>query len=211
MILKWTVYFLYRTLIALWRIEVVEHPKLLQLLQKGQPVIFAHWHGNELGLVYAVQRYKIATMTSTSKDGSLIDFVIHKLGGSTSRGSTTRGAVSALKGLVRLCREGQNTSFAVDGPKGPIYVVKPGVFELSKLCGAPIVPSAMAVSRAHVFERSWNKAKLPLPFSKVVLYFGEPITALTKEDDPKSSERISFLGNALNGAEQQAAKIIAAK
>src|SRR5476651_2486314 len=95
LILKWLVYFVYRTLIALWRIEVVEAPELKILLAAKTPLIFAHWHGDELSLVYAVQRYKIATMTSTSKDGSLIDFVIHKLGGSTSRGSSTRGGISA--------------------------------------------------------------------------------------------------------------------
>ncbi len=210
MLLKWLVYFIYRAFIATWRIQVFEDQKLIELLKNGQPVIFAHWHGDELALVYAVQRYKIATMTSTSKDGSLIDFVIHKLGGSTARGSATRGAVSALKGMIRLCREGRNTSFAVDGPRGPIYVAKPGVFELSKLCAAPIIPSAAAIGRAHVFERSWNKAKLPLPFSKVVLYFGSPIAALDKNDDPKDPKRVLALADALNVAKQQAAKIIAA-
>ena len=209
MILKWLVYFIYRTLIALWRIEVIEAPELKAMLAQKTPLIFAHWHGDELALVYAVQRYQIATMTSTSKDGSLIDFVIHKLGGSTSRGSSTRGAISALKGMVRLCKSGRNTSFAVDGPRGPIYVPKPGVFELSRLCGAPIVPSGAVIEKAHIFERSWNKAQLPLPFSKVVLYFGAPIAALTKDDDPKDPRWVAQLSSALDGAKQQAAKTIA--
>ena len=209
-ILKWLVYLTYRALIALWRIEVVEAPELKALLAHHTPVIFAHWHGDELALVYAVKRYKIATMTSTSKDGSLIDFVIHKLGGATSRGSSTRGAISALKGMVRLCKSGHNTSFAVDGPRGPIYVPKPGVFELSRLCGAPIIPSGIWIQRSHIFTRSWNQAKLPLPFSKVVLYFGPPIPALSKDDDPKDPVWVQRLSSQLDAAKQQAAKTIAA-
>src|SRR5690606_18737721 len=109
------------------------------------------WHGDELAVLHLVKRYRLATMTSTSKDGAIIDYVIRKLGGDTSRGSSTRGAVTALKGLVRLGRSGRVLSLAVDGPKGPIYEPKPGVFELSKLCGAAIVPVGVAVTKAHVF------------------------------------------------------------
>jgi lysophospholipid acyltransferase (LPLAT)-like uncharacterized protein len=207
-ITKWLVYFVYRALIASWRIHHVEAPELVAHFAQNKPVIFAHWHGDELALVYAIQRYKIATMTSTSKDGALIDFVINKLGGATSRGSSTRGAVSALKGLVRLCRGGRNASVAVDGPKGPIYVAKPGVFELARLCSLPIVPSGAAYSKTHMFARSWNKAQLPLPFSRVVLYFGKP-TFLRDDDDPKSPELAKRLAQDLDSAKQQAAKIIA--
>jgi lysophospholipid acyltransferase (LPLAT)-like uncharacterized protein len=207
---KWLVYLTYRFLISLWRVHAVESPELQALLAEKKAVIFAHWHGDEIALVYAIRRYKIATMVSTSKDGALMDFVIRRFGGATSRGSSTRGAVSALKGLVRLCRGGRNASVAVDGPKGPIYVPKPGVFELARLCHLPIVPCGVAYSRPHVFQKSWNKAALPLPFSKIVLYFGVPLPPLTKNDDPKSPELIKRLADELNGTKRQAAKIIAA-
>jgi lysophospholipid acyltransferase (LPLAT)-like uncharacterized protein len=69
---------------------------------------------------------------------------------------------------------------AVDGPRGPIYQVKPGVLELSKLAGAWIAPLGVAVSSQFVFQKSWNKARLPKPFARVVVRFG-PLTKVEGE------------------------------
>jgi lysophospholipid acyltransferase (LPLAT)-like uncharacterized protein len=205
-VLPWLVYFLYRAWTATWRIECIESPGFKRDRENGERIVFAHWHGDELCVVPLVTRYKIATMTSTSKDGQLIDFTIRKLGGATSRGSSTRGAVGALKGLIRLIREGYRASMAVDGPKGPFHKVKPGVFELSRLAGAKIVATGTACSRAIVFEKSWNKAKLPKPFSRVVVVFAEPWAPISKEDDVKSPEMAARLSDELSKACQRAAE-----
>src|SRR2546430_3297046 len=99
---------------------ILEPPKMKELMKNKQPLVFAMWHGNELAMIAFVKYYKVGTMTSQSKDGELMDFVLRKLGFKTSRGSSTRGAVSALKGLVRISKSGYIPMFPVDGPKGPI-------------------------------------------------------------------------------------------
>ena len=76
---------------------------LVAAKKNQNPLIFAHWHGDELCVLPLVPKYRIATMTSTSKDGALIDFAVRQFRGATSRGSSTRGGAGALKGLVRLC------------------------------------------------------------------------------------------------------------
>jgi len=186
-VLPWIVWFFYRAWTWTWRLQLVEPDGLVRAMANGDRLIFAHWHGDELCIVPQVPRYRIATMTSTSKDGQLIDFVIRKLGGATSKGSSTRGGIGALKGLVRLVRDGYCASMAVDGPKGPLHKVKPGVFELSRLADAMIVPVGTASSPNIVFEKSWNKARLPKPFARVVIAFGEPWAPLGREDDSKSA------------------------
>lgn len=171
--LPWIVWWTYWIWSRTWRVYVHELPSLQKKLAERSPLIFAHWHGDELAVIATVPRYRIATMTSTSSDGSLVDFVIKKLGGTTSRGSSTRGGVRALVGLIKTIRSGEYCgSMAVDGPKGPIYKVKPGVFELSTKTNADIVPTGVAISNPFIFKKSWNKAALPLPFSKVVIWFG---------------------------------------
>jgi len=184
-VLPWIAWFLYRAWTMTWRIQCLESEGLKQARARGEPLIFAHWHGDELCILPLVTPYKIATMTSTSKDGQLIDFTVRRLGGATSRGSSTRGGVTALKGLIRLIREGYRASVAVDGPKGPLHQPKPGVFELSRLAGAKIIPVGAACSSALVFEKSWNKARLPKPFAKIVVQFLEPWPVVDKSIDPK--------------------------
>lgn len=206
LVLPWLVLVLYRVWTWTWRVECIESSGMKTARANGDPLIFAHWHGDELCVVPLVTAYKIATMTSTSKDGALMDFVIRKLGGATSRGSSTRGGIGALKGLVRLLKSGYNASMAVDGPKGPIYQVKPGVFELSRLAHVKIIPFGAATDNAIVFHKSWNKARLPKPFARVTVWFGEPWPALTRDDDSKDTALLKRLGDDISKACKEAAK-----
>lgn len=96
-----------------------------------------------------------------------------------------------------------NSSMAVDGPKGPIYKVKPGVFELSKLTKAVIVPVGVA-SHPHLsFEKSWNKARLPKPFAKIHVFFSRPLDL--DMEDLKSKKNSDALGDAIANACDRAA------
>lgn len=205
----WLVYFLYKAFFSLWRKKLIVHPDTQKLLDEKRPVVLAHWHGEELALVFLVRDLKLATMASQSSDGSIMSFVINRLGGFTSRGSSSRGAVGALLGLVRFCKTGRPTSIAVDGPRGPYHQVKPGAFELSKLCGAHIVPVGAAARSAFVFKKSWNKAFLPYPFTKVRVYFDAPLAPLTKDQDAKDPELAERLGHLIDNASQQASNLIA--
>lgn len=192
-ILPWLVWGLYRLWVLTWRMRIIEPDLLKDLKSRNEPLVFAHWHGSELCLVPLVSPYRIATMTSTSRDGQLMDFVIRKMGGATSRGSSTRGGIGAVKGLVRLVRGGWHASMAVDGPKGPLHKVKPGVFEISKLANAHIVPIGTASNRGLDFHKSWNKARLPWPFAKVCVEFLEPWPPLTRDvssQDPALAQRL---------------------
>src|SRR5690348_11450179 len=103
-IIPYLAYAFYRILSSLWRITLIESPATRKLRDQKVPLIMAHWHGDEIALLHLVRKLELATMTSTSKDGALIDFIVQRLGGVTSRGSSTRGGVSALMGLIRLCR-----------------------------------------------------------------------------------------------------------
>lgn len=208
--ISYLIYYFYRFWVSLWRVTVILDPQTEKMIENREPVILAHWHGDEYSLIHLVKKFKLATMTSTSRDGDRVDFVIRKFGGVTTRGSSTRGGISALKGLIRLSKEGRIVSIAIDGPRGPIYQPKPGVFELSRLCKAAIIPVGVAVDRAFKFEKSWNKAYLPLPFSRVYLVFDSPIPALTSEDDPKNFQLSLRLGEQMAVARRRAANYIAA-
>ena len=198
------VYWLYRFLRLTWRVSFDECPSFRQALKEHRPVIMAHWHGDELALIHLVPRYRIATMTSTSKDGDLMDEVLRRLGAATARGSSSKGGASAMRGLIRLCKKGgHNISFAVDGPKGPIYKVKPGVFEFSRLMQAPIYVVSVGVSRPLVFERAWNKSVLPKPFSKVHIRVAEGFEAMDRNTDSHDPALAQQLEQMLKEGKQQ--------
>ncbi|MDH5368621.1 MAG: lysophospholipid acyltransferase family protein [Gammaproteobacteria bacterium] len=205
-ILKNLVWYVYRTLYATWRVQIIEPPELSELKKNNKTFILAHWHGDELAVLFLVKHFGLATMTSTSKDGELINHVILKFGGKTSRGSSTRGGVSALKGLIKLCKNGTPTSVAVDGPQGPIYIAKPGVFEISRLTGAPIFSIGACVKKKTVSKQSWNNAYIPKPFAKVIVTF-MPYKTITKDMNPKDELYANELAKVITDTNKYACDI----
>lgn len=167
----WAVTALYWLYSRTWRIRRFDVPEGFG----KEPTIYAHWHGDELMLVGAFAGQGMAVMTSWSRDGSLMTRVLTKLGYRVSRGSSSKGGGSGLKGMVDAVKEGADAALAVDGPRGPIYEVKPGILKLAQITGAAIMPGGCAARRRHIFKKAWNKCFLPLPFSRCAIVYGRPM------------------------------------
>lgn len=203
-IVGFIVWIIYRLISWSWKIQISEPERLKENLKNKTPFILAHFHGDEPALLFLTKRYRLSTMISTSKDGEMMNVIYKLLGGKTSRGSSTRGGVSALKGLIELVKKGSSCNIAVDGPRGPIYEIKPGVFELSRLLKAEIFAGGAYCESAWRFPRSWNQAYFPKPFAKVVIVWTGPLGPVTKADDPRSAELAKTLQNQLFAARQRA-------
>jgi lysophospholipid acyltransferase (LPLAT)-like uncharacterized protein len=83
---------------------------------------------------------KATIMSSLSRDGELQAHILAGFGYRIVRGSASRGGARGLIGMKRGMRDGYHAGLAVDGPKGPIHEVKPGVIYLAKKTGAPVIP-----------------------------------------------------------------------
>lgn len=209
-ILPRLVYGAYRCWSVTWRLRRHEAPALVKRLESGQPFIVAMWHGDELGLICFGQFYRLAVMTSHSKDGELLNHVLRKFGVATARGSSSRGGSSGLRGLMRLAHQGYSPVIAVDGPRGPVHKAKPGVLELARVTGLPIFPCAMACSRRIPLHRSWDLTDLPSPFARVLVYWGEPIV-VEREGDARSAEMTQRLEDAINSCRRKAREMLPAR
>ena len=179
------IWLLYRPLSFTWRVRCAEPPPMHDALRDRQPFILAHWHGDLFALAVLVKRYRLVTIASRSKDGRIMGTLLRLLGARVSAGSSSKGGAAALKGLIRLMREGHNCSFAVDGPRGPIYKVKPGVLETSRVLHCPIYYASVSCDRAFHLHRAWNRAYLPKPFARIEVHWHGPIDAVARADDPR--------------------------
>jgi len=162
-----------RSLAATWRVRVEgEDPFAEGRLEGG---LGALWHR---GVVVAAALYRdtgICVPVSRSADGDLIVGVMKRLGlGESPRGSSRSGAVSVLRNLVRLVTAGRVVAVLTDGPLGPARVSKPGVLQVARLAGVPIVPVGLS-ARPCVRIRSWDRMLVPLPFARVLCRYGEPL------------------------------------
>ena len=203
-ILPYLLFAVYKLFFWTWRVRIYESEDVKALVKSNKSFIIAHWHGHELGILHLLKKYHVACMISTSKDGDLMNKAVQLLGAETVRGSSTRQGTQALKGILRLSKKGRRPSVAVDGPTGPIYKVKPGVFQISRLTQTPIAPISFHSSRSHIFEKSWNKSELPLPFSTVTIAFGSVLPPVKKGDDSRSDQLATELEGRLHATRKEA-------
>ena len=92
----------------------------------------------------------------------------------TARGSTSRGGRRALLQLTRDMAAGRPAAFTVDGPRGPGYQAQPGAVWLAKATGNPVVPFHVESSPCWTL-RSWDRAQVPKPWSRVAIVIGAPL------------------------------------
>jgi len=166
----------YRFYSATWsyKIYFTENTPALNLYTKDpeQSCLFGHWHGDEVALVALSRHSKTLTLVSQSKDGSIMAAALKVLGSEVVRGSSTRGGTGALVALLRRLKADRFfVSFALDGPKGPRHVAKPGIHLLACKTGLPIYQCLVACNRRWDIPNTWNKSYVPKPFAKITLYF----------------------------------------
>lgn len=122
-------------------------------IEQTPQYILSFWHGHLLMMLHCRFRHPIAVMTSRSKDGEIMARAFDYFGVITSRGSSSRGAQSALRGLIRFAREGKNIVFTPDGPVGPPRIAKDGVIYAAQATGLPILPVAFAAKKKSICDR----------------------------------------------------------
>lgn len=137
-------------------------------------LLFALWHGDHFPIFSYSGNAGVCVIVSRSPDGEILARLLTRRGYCVVRGSNTRGATRAMIDMARVVDEGHDAAIAVDGPRGPVDKVKPGIVLLAKVTGCPIVPLGAGISRCKQFA-SWDRFRLPLPFSRTVISVGEAI------------------------------------
>jgi lysophospholipid acyltransferase (LPLAT)-like uncharacterized protein len=144
-------------------------------------VIYAFWHGHLLYLMYHYRDSGVYILVSQSQDGEVLSRMLQRFGLPTIRGSSSRGGRRSLLELVRLVRAGASAAFAPDGPRGPRHRAQLGVITLARLTETPIIPVAVG-ARWKIEFQSWDRFLLPLPGSRVVVAYGEPVVVPSDAD-----------------------------
>lgn len=139
------------------------------LYRQGRRMIIAFWHGRQVMMPLAYRGTGASILISQHRDGELIARIMRNFGFHAIRGSTTRGSLRALRGLISEGRNGRDLVMTPDGPKGPACRVQEGVLLVAKLTGLPIVPLTFACSKKKSFPAGIN-FKFLIPGPKAFLY-----------------------------------------
>jgi len=168
---------LIRLVTATMRVEIVDNAGVSDGRHPGS-VVYSLWH-NRIFCPACVLRKKLkgrtsVVLTSASKDGAILESAMAVFGTEAARGSSSRRGAAALVALRKAIKAGKDVTITPDGPRGPVYVVQPGVVKLSQASRAPIVIVDVELSNYWQLG-TWDKFRIPKPFSKVKVTLNEPM------------------------------------
>ena len=171
--------FLVFLFVAVWRatlrIRIVGEERQGEIMALGRPVLHASWHQRMVLGIFRFPFRGVVTMASRSKDGDVIAAFLLFWGFRAVRGSSSRGGSEALSEMIDVLKGTTRwAALTPDGPRGPARRSKPGLHRLALALDAPVLPVGTSSTRPR-FLRSWDRYLLPLPFSRNVVVFGEPV------------------------------------
>jgi lysophospholipid acyltransferase (LPLAT)-like uncharacterized protein len=199
-----------RSLISTYKIEVqgTEFRDKARTLGPHKSFIFALWHEQVISVMTGhAWTEPFLTLASRSKDGDYAAFVSEKMGYVSVRGSSRRkhidkGGKEALMEYIAGVNKGISGGMTVDGPRGPRQKCKPGVVIVARDTGSPVLPVVAIANRYWEFN-SWDRFKIPKPFAKIIMLYGEPISIESGASNERVDEVCAQVTESLKALEQK--------
>ncbi|MBX9707977.1 MAG: lysophospholipid acyltransferase family protein [Caulobacteraceae bacterium] len=161
-----------------WTHEGREHAEDVWAAQGG--VICAFWH-SRIALSPAswdlTRAQPTKALVSLSSDGQFLARSLAQQGFPAIRGSSAnkdkgdaaKGGSRALRDALRQLKVG-GLAITPDGPRGPSRVMAEGMPLMAKMSGAPVLFIGLSCNPAVRLD-SWDRAVLPLPFSRGAIVY----------------------------------------
>ena len=164
-----------------WRHENLAVYQLLKTHKK--PYIIISWHEHILGMTWNLPR-PITTLNSPHSDGRILGKAVQMVGLDVVWGSSNNKALSSLRQLAKELKDGRNVGITPDGPRGPARTLAMGPIALAHMSDIEIIPVVFAANRQWLLK-SWDKTRIPKPFSKAIILWGEPIRLETRKTEKR--------------------------
>lgn len=188
-----------------FEIEGEDHLRLLKA--RGENYIAAVWHTFVDAAVFCLHNRGLVIYSDhprTSEYENSWTHFFREIGLKTIRAlgfdvlDASLGKQSAgIINFIKKIQQGSPALVAPDGPHGPIYEAKPGVLYMARKADALVLPVGVGFSH-RIVGPNWDDFNLPLPFSRVALVIGEPMSPGNDLSDEALKARALELEQALD-------------
>ena len=154
-----------------WKVNNLDY--FIKQSKSDSPILLCSWHSRFLFVARFFKTFPIEIwgISSEHRDSEIMAKILQNWNWKLIRGSSTRG----WRHVIRQMKTKLNDSAAViaitnDGPKGPPRTAKRGSVSLAMQHNAHII--SMSCSSSRFWELpSWDKTRVPKPFSTVYITF----------------------------------------
>jgi len=170
---RWLALWLLALLVRVWGRTLrfaADRETLGRLTMSDEPAAIVLWH-NRLFLsaeIFRRYRYrrKVYGLVSASRDGAWLAAFYRMVGIEPVRGSSSNFGREAARMLIEKMREGHDIGITPDGPRGPLYVVEPGVLVVTRRNHASMILLGAEFGPAWRLK-SWDRFYIPWPFTRI--------------------------------------------
>ncbi|GAB6089486.1 lysophospholipid acyltransferase family protein [Spirochaeta dissipatitropha] len=149
------------------------------------------WHQNLWVVILQWRKSGYTALAGISREGQIIGQTLERMQWDVVRGSSTDNSVSSMRSIINLLKKQKIVAITPDGPSGPPYKTKLGPILMQQLTGVPIIPVGVHSTVNYTSRKAWDSSIVPLPFSRVTFYYGEPITGLAGMDREDAAELVN--------------------
>ncbi len=148
-------------------------------LAANEKCILMLWHNHLVIVPFILSRYtpqiQYAAIVSGSRDGDILSMIVH----SYKNGNTIRvphlARYQALQEIIRQIESQKHVVIITpDGPRGPVYEMKPGLAIAALETQANVV-SLNWKSKTFWELKTWDRLRIPMPFTTIQVSFEAPI------------------------------------
>lgn len=200
--------------------KFINKDKFLQAIEQKKPIIAAFWHNRLVMMPFLAKfsqtinpKHQFMSLASHHGDGQFVGrimkaFSFQNIYGSSRNGrKKSRGIdLHSVREIIRGLRRGNALGITPDGPRGPNQKINGEIISMAKISGAIIIPSSYSSSRFIQFN-SWDKFKMPLPFSTLCFYCDEFMTIDKNLDKAQEESMRLELEKRLNFAQEKSQEL----
>jgi lysophospholipid acyltransferase (LPLAT)-like uncharacterized protein len=179
----------------------LDRAELAREARYDAPMVFVFWHNRLFFTSRLLRLFRrdrpVVGLVSASRDGAVFAKFVSFLGVRTVRGSSSRFGREAVHQLIHQLQSGFDVVVTPDGPRGPMYDMKPGALLAARRASAPIVLVGIECRRCWTM-RSWDRFKIPWPFARMIVRCQRvEVASLGDNDEALATLRSRLI--ALNG------------
>jgi lysophospholipid acyltransferase (LPLAT)-like uncharacterized protein len=126
---------------------------------------------------------------SPSPDGEFVAKVVGRLGFPAIRGTAaltdkrrTKAGAFTFRDAMKFIAEGGVLIITPDGPRGPAQLMPLGPVMMARMRETPVYVFGLA-ARPAIRLKSWDAARIPLPFGRGCVVFDGPLTIARRSGD----------------------------
>ena len=156
------------------KIQIINSELPEKLWRENKPFILAFWHGQLMMIGHVWKSKAVLNMLASSHSDGRFGAYIAGHFNLKNVSIMSKNKSPSLRKVFKILKDRNYIGITPDGPRGPARTLAMGPIALAHLTGIEIIPVVFAADRQWVLN-SWDKTRIPKPFSRSLVLWGEPI------------------------------------